>query len=143
MKELSPLEKLDAVLMALEKHHSEKHHDLISVQQILDIENPQVKWGETSFILKKLVRDNYIDARDVKIPNTESYNTYYMINFDGRILNQSGGYYRKFTKEKSLLRRIRLQNILLAFGAVVAGIYYLKEIVMFLIRLLFPSCSTF
>jgi len=142
MKELSPLEKLDAVLKALEKHHSEKHHDLISMQQILDIEYPQVKFGETFFILKKLVKDGYLDAKDVKIPNTETLNTYYLVNFDGRIFNQLGGYTKREKIINSELNTAKLLNWAIAISGGMAAIYYLLEILKSYIIPLFQSCST-
>ncbi len=133
------LEKLDTVLKCLEKHHSEKHHNLISIQEILDKEQPEVKWGETLFILKKLAKDGYIDTREISIPDSASTEIYYNINFEGRILNEENGYVAKNNSLQAISSLQKRQSILneklyrltiwVAVGTVIAAIYYGIEII--------------
>jgi len=135
---LTLLEKLDTVLKCLEKHHSEGHHTLISIQIFLDKEQPEVKWGETLYILKKLAKDGFIDTKEIPIPHTASIETYYNINFEGRILNEEKGYVSKNNalqaistmqqRQATLYERIYWLTVAIAIGTTVAAIYYGVEI---------------
>jgi hypothetical protein len=137
------LKKLDTVLKCLEKHHSERHHTLISIQEILNKENPEIKWGETLFILNKLNKDGYVDTKEIKIPNTESTEIYYNINFEGRIFNEQNGYVgqndekNKFTAIASAQRQANSRMITLtrwiAIATCIAAVYYFLEILKYIL----------
>lgn len=125
------LKKLDVVLKCLEKHHSERHHTLISIQEILDKENPEVKWGETFFILNKIAMDGFIDTKELPIPDTASKEIYYNINFEGRVFNEQGGYTNRRNQDRlTKVNQIFLVvlTFLIAVGTLVAGWYYVIEI---------------
>ena len=132
------LKKLDATLICLQKHHKEKHHNLISIATILQTEQPDIDFGEIKSILNKLKKDGFIDTQEIPIPTTDSTEIYYNINFEGRIFNEQGGYDRRNEQnnELTVLRKqqhsLQVQNrnltIAVAIGTTVAALYYGLEI---------------
>lgn len=140
---MTSLEKLDIVLLCLEKHHSEKRHDLISIAQILDKEKSGVEFGEINSILIKLQKDGYVHIQETAIGD------FFMITFEGRVFNEQGGYV-EMQQEKnriSLLEaaqraanvRMVLLTRIVAIGTSVAALYYLLEMVKYFWHL-FHGC---
>jgi len=94
MKELSPFEKLDAVLKGLaDRERSQHFHKSIAditfvVDNIVDVE----------IILKKLIKDGYADKMD-RPPSNDALpwlsDRIYSLTFEGALLIQQGGYFKK------------------------------------------------
>lgn len=139
---MSPLEKLDIVLLCLEKHHSERHHNFISIAGILQEEHPEIDFGEIQSALNKLVKDGYVEIREV---GRESItDIYYMITFEGRIWKEQGGYQCEKkendrinaladAQQEASVRMVLLTRIV-AIGTSVAAIYYLLEVVKYFLH---------
>jgi hypothetical protein len=53
MKEVTPLEKLDAVLSCLDRYRTEKPMELITLNEILKRDTGQDFWGELTSIFAK------------------------------------------------------------------------------------------
>jgi hypothetical protein len=128
---LTLLEKLDAVLICLEKHHKEKHHNFISIATILQSEQPEINFGEITFILNKLKKDGFIDTQEIPIPTTDSTEIYYNINYEGRIWDEQGGYTNQKTQD--LLSRANQKVLvfltwIIAIATAVAAVYYGIEV---------------
>jgi hypothetical protein len=86
---MTEIEKLDAVLLSLQKHHS-KMLIYDKLFNALTLDYPKVEFhGDVLFILDKLKRDGYVDFRTDLL---EDGGTVYMINYDGRMFNALGGY---------------------------------------------------
>lgn len=128
---MTSLEKLDAVLKSLEKHHSEKHHDFMAVLEDLNKDKSGIDFGELTYILKKLHTDNFIDIREVPVKGNAKPDEYYYINFNGRVFNEQKGY----TNQKIQDRLSRANQkvlvwltLIIAVGTLVAALYYGIEI---------------
>ena len=88
-------------------------------------------------IMDKLCREYYMDYHeDIYGPDgleasnklTGWSDKQYYITFDGKILKDAGGYKQKLKNDRIILRKTALLNILLMFGGVAAGVYYIVEL---------------
>ena len=142
MAELTPLEKLDAVLFVLEKYHQPQSigkpegEDAITIMQLLHSEGKEIHPNELHFILRKLEDDKLI------YNNNDTENHYYSINFNGRIFKEQGSYVQK--RNEAVAENIRLEaaersakanriatfwlTLVVAAGTLVAAWYYSIEI---------------
>ncbi|MDT3403546.1 hypothetical protein [Mucilaginibacter terrae] len=130
MTSLTPIQKLDAVLDFISKR------DLIDVHEMANKIN--VDYNECFEILERLKDDKNIKPNSKQGNSLEPAYTWYSITFDGRLLNQTGGYKGKFDRENKFNPLQKLKVGLLNAAAVIAGLYYLLEIIRIYIAPLFP-----
>lgn len=146
-EEINPLFKLDVVLMFLYV----KSSFIISLEEIQTGVFDQIKSDqvEISLILKKLLKDEYIEKQEVTeqkdkhlLKPTEYTVTYYNINFNGKIFLKQGAYtledvrFREQNKKLETLKFdqikrdefLKILTIWIAAGAIVASLYYSIEI---------------
>jgi hypothetical protein len=139
MEELSPLEKLDAVLACLDKYRTEKPMELPSLNETLKRDTGVDFWGELISILRKLEKDEYIYIRGGLWGDGTNI---YLITFEGRIYLEQGGYTQQRIKENAEnIRLNKIENnqrlhrvlitiltVVLAIGTSIAAVYYLHEL---------------
>ena len=91
---MNNLQKLDAVLLAMEKYHSNGYMDFMRIVNILLEEHPNEEFfGVLLVILDELENDGYIMFRDGLLENKERV---YMITFKGRVFNEMRGYWKEW-----------------------------------------------
>ena len=127
---MTPIDKLDFVLNAMENgfegHYRNpteiiKHHDMVG----------KININELPAIINKLVKDGYLDfevggSKDIIFDSDKKY----MITFEGKLLNEQGGYRYK-DKRDSISTNLRLaQTWAIALGTVLAGLYGLYELII-------------
>ena len=131
MSELSPIQKLDKVLSYLNSQ-SEQWHNVPDVMQNISF---ITTISEMFFILIKLEKDGYaiseerteiIDrAGNIGKTYTEKF---YIINFEGKYLNKTGGYKYKIKRQTTSTNLQSIQTWSIAVGTALAGIYSLYEL---------------
>lgn len=149
-KELKSIDELDFILhfIATKPDDEENPTDGESVGNILE----RLKSTEKSMtiewlikILNKLSNDKYVEQQIVKINpynpilmsliQNEEYITY-KITFDGLVQDELGGYHSIYLENNKLKNIQKWQNRLTSFiaiGAFFTSVYYILEIIKFII----------
>lgn len=95
---MNHLQKLDAVLLTLEKYHSKGHLNHDRLLAALRVEYPgQEFFGILLAVLDKLKKDGYVRFMDKFFDNGERA---YMITFEGRVFNEMEGYWKKWNDQR-------------------------------------------
>jgi hypothetical protein len=157
MKELSSIGKLDMVLKFLAVDpkalaYISDANIFSELKKVNDgLKNQNDFGSELIRILKKLIKDGYVDRIDiesnhypidVKNPHTIAH---YLITFEGKVFYDFGGYNEKIKEDKAGDKRIsdleksqakmaKAQfriNLTIAVAAIIATIYYSIEICKF------------
>jgi hypothetical protein len=142
MAELSPLEKLDAVLNSLEKYRTKDYLTWEKICQIQLHDKTGVDAGEVLSILNKLVKDEYAELVRVNPFDKDEFYERWQIAFEGRVFIEQGGYTQQranLNAEKIRMDKFdnaqkdfrRSQNMLLslvALGTLIAAVYYLSQL---------------
>ena len=136
-KELKYIDELDYVLHFLATNPYAK--GFISDGEMWDhIQKTEMRMEGSKLVmyLNKLVKDNYVH---IEIPNVKESTANYKISFEGLIQDELGGYHQLYLKDiesrtiQNKLKNIQkwqlILTIILAFGALVASIYYGLEII--------------
>ena len=126
-KELSPNERLDAVLWCIEGSKTP-----LKEQEILDRlkthSNIQVVNHKFDFemveILQKLLGDKFIKFEE----DVSGHHATYIITFEGRVFINDKGYVEKQKREETKEYNKRIRNVILTVGTAAAGAYGIFEI---------------
>ena len=152
-KELTSIEKLDAVLNVLDDSYKAQiaKHITVPIGQlpleeiILFLNNffIQIYRYDLNLILNKLMKDDFVDQ------GIDSHKTVYSISIEGSVFYEQGGYQQRILEANqakyNLSYQISLSNKLnrltgwIAFGTSVAAVYYLLEIVKWVLSLCHSS----
>jgi hypothetical protein len=133
---MTSLEKLDAVLQTIIDNRFKQH---ITLELLFKLhEKMGVEFGEVTSLLNKLQKDDYVDVVKTKIPDTESYSSYYTVNFDGLVFNEQGGYMGEVlerqrlttveNRQQSLNVKVFWLTVVLALSAFVAALWYCTDL---------------
>lgn len=133
---MTSIDKLDFVLNSMSKYFDGHYLTLTEITKFSEILD-KININELPSIIGKLYKDGYVDFEiaDKKDPIFES-NKNYMITFEGKLLNEFGGYrYKK--KRDAISTNLQLsQTWAIAVGTALAGLYALYQIITSLL----PSC---
>lgn len=139
------IKMLDDVLNCLCMSGENDYH-LCTITQIHDsLMEKGINIGEVNivFIVRKLQKEGYIELVEVESGKVESC----IINFDGKVFKEMGGYSGRFNREKALYLRqnfydksLTFLTAVIAVGTVVAALYYLTELYKELDQIL-PFCQ--
>ena len=139
--ELSAIQQLDVVLRLL--YNDKGNARLSYIKERLLVENNiKLDGEEITRILNKLIKEGYVEHFDRHLRHHDPYtlspeiDRHYWISFEGKLLIETVGSYEQKIKndaaENSRLikaeRATRILTIILAFGALIAAVYYCTEL---------------
>ena len=127
---MTAIDKLDFVLNAMNNYIDGHYLDLTEITRLSEILG-KININELPSIINKLEKDGYVhsnisDQKDIIFKTDKKY----MISFEGKLLNENGGYrYKK--KRDSISASLQLvQTWAIALGTVLAGLYALYQIII-------------
>ncbi len=126
---MTSLEKLDFVLNAMDKVFWEEYRTLTEITKDSKILG-KININELPAIINKLNKDAYIDfelndSKDIIFDSEKKYR----ITFEGKLLNESGGYRWKIKRESTLTNLQSLQTWVIAIGTALAGLYGIYQLI--------------
>jgi hypothetical protein len=119
---MSSIEKLDFVLKSMQDYDGQYLNltEITKQSEILD----KININELPSIVIKLLKDGYIDF-ETKLPKDTIFESdkRYMITFEGKLLNETGGYGDKAKRETISTNLKLVQTWAIAVGTALAGLY--------------------
>ncbi len=158
MSTLTPIQQLDEVLNTLVSDISHiSLNDYEEIYKRLELKEIFIQKNDLLLILNKLEDEKYISSEERLIVTPGFVRTitvkYYKSTFDGNLFSQQGGYSKLEELKELNISTLQLEKLSqeqqakaiksytkwIVIATVVAGIYYLKELVVWLLHVL-PSC---
>ena len=126
---MTSIDKLDFVLNAMYNYIDGHYLDLTEITKLSEILG-KININELPSIIDKLNKDGYVnyelgDTKDSIFQSTKKY----MITFEGKMLNETGGYRYKSKRDAISTNLQSAQTWAIAVGTVLAGLYALYQII--------------
>lgn len=126
---MTPIDKLDFILNSIEPYngHFLTLTEITKQSEILG----KININELPSIVNKLTKDGYLDfeindSKDTIFGSDKMY----MITFEGKMLNEQGGYRYK-EKRDSISAKLQLaQTWAITVGTALAGLYGLSQVII-------------
>ena len=127
---MTSFDKLDYVLTFMGKYLDGHYMSILEINAYGEV-SKKMHINEIPSILGKLAKDGYLDIEiaESKDPLFES-DKKYMITFEGKLLNESGGYRYKARRDAISTNLQLAQTWAISLGTALAGLYALYQIVI-------------